>query len=122
MPSIKFTIQAEIDGVPLNGFPLVRRVSVAELQTFEYEEANDGNTTTFSDIPVGQLDSIQALLVRPDQQVNVRIDGQTDAGIIINAGGILLIIDGTNDAGSNRARVNNNSGNTANLRGFGAGT
>ena len=123
MPTtIDITVTVKRDGLDIPGYPVSRRVTVDEVQAFEYEEANDGDTTTFSDIPVGQLTSIQALLLRTDQQVNVRMDGQTDAGILLNAGGILVIIDHTNDSGSNRLRVNNNSGSTAVLKGIAGGT
>ena len=120
--TLEVTISAKLDGVPVSGYPITRRATVDETQAFSYEEATDGDTTTFSDIPVGQLDSIQALLLRTDQQVNIRMDGATDAGILLNAGGILVIMDHTNDAGSNRLRVNNNSGNTAVLKGIAGGT
>ena len=120
--TLEITVSVKRDGADIPGYPVSRRVTVDEIQSFEYEEANDGDTTTFSDIPVGQLSSIQALLLRTDQQVNIRMDGATDAGILLNAGGILVILDHTNDAGSNRLRVNNNSGNTAVLKGIAGGT
>ena len=120
--TLEITVSVKRDGVDVPGWPVTRRVTSDEIQSFEYEEANDGDTTTFSDIPVGQLDSIQTLLLRTDQQVNIRTDGQTDAGILLNAGGILVIMDHTNDSGSNRLRVNNNSGNTAVLKGLAGGT
>lgn len=123
MPTtIDITVTVKRDGLDIPGYPVSRRVTVDEVQSFEYEEANDGDTTTFSDIPVAQLTSIQALLLRTDQQVNIRMDGATDAGILLNAGGILVIIDHTNDSGSNRLRVNNNSGSIAVLKGLAGGT
>ena len=122
MPTLEITVSVKLDGAPVPGYPITRRATVDETQGFEYEEPADGNTTTFSDIPVGQLTSIQALLLRTDQQVNVRMDGASDAGILLNAGGILVILDHTNDAASNRLRVNNNSGSTAVLKGLAGGT
>ncbi len=122
MPALEITVTAKLDGKPVDGFPITRRISLDELQGFEYEEANDGDTTTFSDIPAGQLDTIQALLLRTDAQVNIRMDGATDAGLLLNAGGLVVIIDHTNDSGSNRLRVNNNSGGTAVLKGLVGGT
>ncbi len=124
MPTVKLVIQLEIDNKPVAGFPLVRRLSVDEIQNYNYEEPNDGDMTTFSLIPADQLATIQALLIRSDKQVNIRLDGQTDAGILLSADGILLIIGATIDAGAgaSNAKVNNNSGATAQVQGFAGGT
>ncbi len=119
--TIDIVVSAKRDGIDLPGYPVSRRVTVDEVQSFEYEKADDGDTTTFSDIPAGQLSSIQALLLRTDQQVNIRQDGASDAGILLNAGGILVIIEYTNDSAS-LLTVNNNSGNTAVLKGIAGGT
>lgn len=124
MPTLKFTIQAELDGVSISGFPITKRLTVAETQQFRYEEADDGNTTTFSAVPADQLAEIQALLLQTDQQLTFRLDGQSDAGITLNAAGILLLIDCDIDAGagSSNLSVNNNSGSTANVTGLAGGT
>lgn len=124
MPNLKLSIQLEIDGNPVSGFPLVRRITVDELQQYQYEEPDDGDTVTFSALPADQIASIQALLVQTDQEITLRFDGQSDAGIVLNSGGIILILDGTIDAGAgaSNAKVNNNSGTIANLKGFAGGT
>jgi len=124
MSSLEITIQVKRDGIQLDGFPIIRRLEVDELQGFAYEEANDGDDTTFSALPASQLDTIQVLVVKSDQQITLRLDGQSDAGIVLNAGGLLALIDATIDAGAgaSNASVNNNSGSTANVEGVAAGT
>jgi len=124
MPTLKHTSILELDGVLLPGFPKVKRLIVDETQQFQYEEANDGDTTTFSAVPADQLATIQFLLIEADQQLTFRFDGQTDTGIVLNKGGLLLLMDVTIDAGagSSNAKVNNNSGSTANLKGLAGGT
>jgi len=124
MPKMKVTVLAEIDGVSVPGTPYSREVDVDESQTFSYEEADDGDSTTFSVIPMAQLATIKCLVVKPSQAVTVRLDGQTDAGVTLAAGGLLLVVDGTIDAGAgaSNASVNNNSGVTSVLKGAGAGT
>lgn len=125
MPSIKLTVDLEIDGVKVQGFPLTRRLTVDEVQHFDYEEAADNDTTTFSALPTAQIASIQALILRPlEQPITLRLDGASDAGIVINAGGMVIIMDATIDAGaSTNATVNNPDASAlSRLKGFAAGT
>jgi hypothetical protein len=124
MAKMEIVVTANIDGRPVPGTPYRRVVDVDESQVFSYEEADDGNSTTFSVIPMAQLATIKCLVVNPDQAVTIRLDGQTDAGIALSAGGLLCIVDATIDAGagSSNASVNNNSGSTAVLNGGGGGT
>ena len=125
MPSIKLSVNLEIDGVTVTGFPLIRRLSVDEIQHFDYEEGADNDTTTFSALPTAQIAAIQALLLRPlEQPITLRLDAQSDAGIIINAGGLIVIMDATIDAGaSTNATVNNPDASAlSRLKGFAGGT
>lgn len=120
--TLKVTVSVRVDGTEIPGFPKTRRLELDEKQEFGYEEANDGDSTTFSALPADQLSNIQALIVQPDQEITIRLDNQSDAGVTIGADGLLVILGSTIDAGSNRATVNNNSGNTANIRGIAGGT
>ena len=119
----ELTIQLKRNGVSVANFPLTRRFSADEAQSFLYEQANQG-AGTFAAIPLEQLGTINGLVVTPDQQVTIRLDGQTDAGIVLNQGGVLLILDATIDAGagSSNASLNNVSGSTATIQGIGLGT
>ena len=121
---MKLTIIADIDGVPVSGFPLTKELSLDESQSFSYEEANDGDTTTFSAVPADQLAEIQALIITANQQLTFRLDGQSDAGIVLNAGGLIALfnVDIDAGAGSSNASVNNNSGSTATITGIAGGT
>ena len=124
MPALRIVVTAELDGVPLKGFPWVRRLAVDEAQSFEYEQTAHGDAITFTAVPADQLATIQALLLRPDKAVTLRLDGQTDAGIVINADGFVLLADVTIDAGAgaSNAKLNNNSGATAVIQGTAVGT
>lgn len=124
MPILKLLVDLEVDGVPLAGFPIIRRLTVDEMHIFDYEKVDDPNPTTFTTLPADQLAEIQALLVRSDKTVTVRLDGQTDAGIVINPGGLILLLDVDIDAGAGapNAKINNDSGVTAIIRGLAAGT
>lgn len=123
MSTLTATITLTRDGLPIAGFPLTRRLSADELQTFAYDEANDGDTTTFSALPTGELGTIQALCVTANKAVTIRLDGQSDAGVTLAANGVLLILNATIDASaSTNATINNNSGATALVTGVAAGT
>ncbi len=99
--------------------------TVAEVQAFNYEEPADNDSTTFSALPTAQIASIQALILRAlEQPITLRLDGQSDAGIVINAGGIIVIIDATIDAGATtNATVNNpDATEDSQLKGLAGGT
>ena len=130
MPTVRIVLTIEQDGVKL--LNLVRRLSVDELTSFEYEEAADGNTTTFSAPPTSDLDTLTFVLLRTDRAVTLRLnDGTADANtrpaIPLGAGGFLLLVDTSigapaGSAGANNLRINNNAGATAVLRGLVGGT
>ena len=123
MPTLKATVTLELDGVLIPGYPVTKRLEMDESQSFRYEKADDGDGTTFTAVPTAQIGSIQALSIQSDQQVTIRLDGQSDAGIVLNAGGLLLIMDATIDASSTtNATMNNNGQPTANIKGIAAGT
>jgi len=121
MPAIKVTVTVEVDGQVVDGFPYVRRLVVDQIQTFNpYSKVVDAGT--FASLPVEKMATLQALVVRPDRQVTVRLDGQSDAGLVLNAEGILLILDADADASATtNATISNVSGATATVRGLGGG-
>ena len=109
-------------GEPIDGFPFSRRIVVDEIQAFRYEKANDGDSITFTSIPSDQLSEIQLLALRSDQPITLRLDNQVDAGIFINANGLVLLLNVDLDAGaSTNARLNSN-GAVAVVKGFAGGT
>ena len=123
MSTLTATITLKRDGVELPGFPVTRTMSYVEVQIFAYDEANDGDTTTFSALPTSQIASIKGLYVTANQAVTLRLDGQSDAGIALDSGGVLLVLNGTIDDGaSTNATLNNNSGSTALVKGVAVGT
>jgi len=121
MSTIKITVDVEVDSISLPGYPKIRRLEVDESQQFKYEKTSGAG---FAAIPLDQLDEIQALLLESDQQVTVRLDGQSDAGIVLNAGGLLILLDTDIDAGAgaSNASLENTSGSTATIKGIGVGT
>ena len=124
MPSIKMVIAVEIDGVSLPGFPLTRRLETTEAQALNISKANDGVGVYVTLPTVDQLPIINALVVQAiDQAITLRLNNQSDAGITLNAGGLIAIIDAViNSGATTNAKVNNASGSNALVRGVAAGT
>lgn len=124
MPALTVTLSLEYDGVVLPNSPITRRLEVPELSAIVQEQADHGDATTFAAVQAGHLDEIRALILTTDQEITLRLDGQSDAGIVLRAGGLLALLDVDIDAGAgaSNASLNNNSGATATLRGVAGGT
>lgn len=123
MPTLKATLTLEQNGVKLQGFPVVHRLEVDESQSPIYEQADDGDSGTFDAVPTGQLGEVQVFYATADQQVTFRFDGQSDAGIVLNAGGFLMLFNVDMDAGATtNATINNASDSTANVKVIAGGT
>lgn len=117
---LEITVSIKKNGWEIPGFPYRRRMLVDETQQFSYEKATGGGHES---LPVTQIASLQALVLTADQALTARVDGQSDAGIVLSAGGLLLVVDATIDAGaSTNATIDNSSGAVALVRGLGAGT
>lgn len=126
MPTLEINLTIRKDGKPLQGFdPLFLRLNVDEFQSFgPTEEADDGDDTTFSDIPANQIASVQVMAFQAiDQALGLRAYAGSDANgaIRLDAGGLVLIVDATGITNTD-LDVNNNSGSTAKTRGFVGGT
>jgi hypothetical protein len=115
----KITLNLEIDGQQIEGYPLVKRINLDEIQQFSYEKAA---SASYTDIPATEISNIQLLLIRPSQQLTIRLNGQSDAGIVLSANGILLVLDGTLNAVAANAQVSNASGSVAIVKGVAGGT
>jgi hypothetical protein len=124
--SLELTVSCKLNGQELTslGFPLNRRITVDEVQLFgPTEEADDGNDTTFSQVPVDQVASVKAFIWQAvDQAMGLRVEGgeATNVALRYDAGGIHISFGATITA--TNITVNNNSGSTAKQRGLAGGT
>ena len=125
MPVLEIIITAKLDGKILEqfGLPLRHRQTVDEVQAIgPYTKADDADDTTFSTIPSQQIATIQALLLKPDAEMDLRINGQSDARLTVGADGFILLGNVTiNDGAATNVTANAN-GVTPNVSGFAAGT
>ena len=116
------TVTVRKNGQKMPGYDtLTRRLLVDESQSFDYEKTTGGGYAT---LPVTSLDEINILILRAtDQSVTIRLDAQSDAGIIIQPGGLVVLFDVDIDAGaSTNATVENSSGSTTVINGLVGGT
>lgn len=118
--NLEINITIKRDGKLLAGYPLYRRVQVDEIQAFSTEQVSGGG---YIALPTSLLDTLQALVLSPSRQVSVRFNNQSDAGVLVNAGGLLILLDATVASGAaTNATISNASGATALLEGFAGGT
>src|SRR5947209_2145026 len=124
MPVLRCTVSLEVDGVPLAGFPIQRRVTFNEGVGLDYQKAADGNATTFTSIPESELPVVQALILKVDSLINLRLNGQTNGLVPVNPGGFIVIFDGNLSAGvATNVTVNNPAASgAATIKGYAAGT
>ena len=120
MPVIEVVVSIMQDGVEIFGHPIQRRVAV--------DEATGTFTTTMAAsasyvaLPPSVMAEVDMLVIQADKQVTVRLDAQTDKGIILQPEGLLLILDGYIVAGAGtNIKLFNNSVET-NVRGVVGGT
>lgn len=117
MPSVKVTVNIEIDGEPLRGFPYVRRFEPADRDSFEATIATGAAFVAFPSS--GQVALKQFLFFSPlGATMAVKLQGDGTA-VTLNKGGICLIVDSTDIASPT---IQNNSGSGAKAIGMLAGT
>ena len=120
MAELKVTVQVEQDGVVLPGFPIVERVVVEQVVPWTPLRHDPSPSEAFVALPTTTIVTLQALIVRPNRLLVVRYDGQTDAGIEIEPGGLLLVLGGRADAGP-VANVKASATETTLIHGLAAG-
>jgi len=115
MPAVKVTVNIEVDGEPLRGFPLARRFEPTDKIAFDFTQAAAAGYNALSVAGVG---TIQCLLFQPAANMGVKLAGD-GTGVTINRGGFVLVVDA---AGFSGLTFENNSGGAAKVVGFAAGT
>jgi hypothetical protein len=116
MPQVQIIIEAGIDGHPLPGSPFIQQSTVVtQVQAISVQKGVD-LPNVFATIPtVDAFENIYILLLlNPDAQLIYRFQGQTDAGVVVPAGGMILISGAMIDSGAGtNVLVNNSNSNTA---------
>jgi hypothetical protein len=113
---LKVTVDCELNGIRLEGFPKIARREVTEGQSFTAVRATGGGYVA---LPLGELTTIQALVLTADQALSVQLGATEEADISLAAGGLIILIDASNTAAN--AKVSNASGSDAEIVGLGGG-
>jgi len=122
MPTVRLQIIVEVDGVPVRNFPLTISQTVDEWQEFDYEEPGDNNDTTFSVLPVQEVDTVQLLVLSAVNAVGVRLEGGEAGNVALRLGANGGVVVWNVALADTNLTVNVNSISAARLRGIGGGT
>lgn len=93
MPLLQLTIDAKIDGASVPGWPVTIVKDADEAAVFNFTHAGDSNDTSFTALPIGEVDSVEALLFLTNSAAGIRVEGGegTNVAIRLAAGGGLVI-------------------------------
>lgn len=117
MPSVKVTVNIEVDGEPLKGMPYVRRFETAAKDGFD---TNQPTNAAFVALPsTGVVSDTQFLFLQPlTATLGVKVKGDGTA-FNLSKGGFLLLIDSASVSGTT---IQQNSGSAARVVCLRAGT
>lgn len=90
--TIELHVALDVDGVPIPGYPLRRTLELGTLHPFA-PIPREVEVSVFRPGPAEQLHELKLLAIQPDQDVTVRLSAQSDHGIPVLAGGLLLFFD-----------------------------
>lgn len=120
MAFLQLRLNAEMADQLLPDLPYVRRREYDEVRAFAFDQATGGG---YQAAPITGLATIQLLILVPDKAITVRVNGQTDAGVPVGAGGLYVVGETTIDNSSDDAvQIDNSSGSTVTVRGVAFGT
>jgi hypothetical protein len=111
MPTIRVTVQVEVDDVPIVNFPLFYRATPTLAMGLSKTQVSGAPFVSLPDIAFSTL---QQAIIQSDQQVSIAFNGVTASPITLTAGGI-MVLDGTS---LTALSIQNLSGQTATMRGF----
>ena len=87
----KVTVTVEIDGAPVRGFPISRRLSLDETTSFSIDVASGG----FTDLPVAAIGTKQLFFLQPAGTTTFQFGNGAAGNLQVNSGGFLLGVDCT---------------------------
>ena len=121
MPTLQWTLDVKEDGQTLPGFPLTKTVVTTE--SLGRNVVNRTSGAGFFELPLGDLDTVTILFVQADQDLVIRFNDQSDAGLPITANGFIALVDVAIPSGAtSKASIENTSGSTAEVKQIAAGS
>lgn len=107
MPLVEIEISLKIDGNLVDGYPIIRRILQAEEVHKRVQKPNGDGASYFQ---ASVLATDNHVIVQTDAPINLRLNNQSTGQIPLNAGGVLILIDGNLSAGSTTNILVNNQG------------
>jgi len=121
MPVVEVEVHVRVDGQMQPGFPLTRSLTVSQWQGIGVQKSGADGASYVGLPTVDALTEIDFLILKADQVMGFRFQNQSDAGLVMNASGLMILIDCKLTSGATtNLKVNNNSGSTANVKGIAA--
>lgn len=121
MAILRLRVSAEMNDQFFPDLPVVLRREYDEVLAFEFDQVSAA--ATYVDAPLDALGTIQALILQPDEDITVRLAGQTNGGMPVLKGGIFTLADTDLDnSGGAAVKILNESGNVVTIRGVACGT
>lgn len=115
MPTIELHTEARVSDPLVPDLPLVRRIEVDETDAIVRQFPSSGS---YQNLAAAHLATVKGYVLAFDAAVTVRIAGQTDAGLSVNAGGQIAAIDTAIDnSGNDAIQILYNGGGTLTVRG-----
>ena len=115
MPVIGLDLVVELDGRPLDLSPLIRNYYVTDARLFSFHLDDFAGYET--DLPMTDgLSLISVVAFQSTETITVRVNGQSDGGILVNAGG-LVVLGQTHLTATPLVSILNVSGRQAQIRG-----
>lgn len=113
MATIQVTLDIKEDGQTLPGFPMTQQLTPTETSRLTYSRASGAG---FNELALGDLDTITVLMVKPSEAVTLRFNDQTDQGLPVNAGSILLLMNTAIPSGAtSKVSLENTSGSAVDI-------
>lgn len=104
MPTLEATIILKQDGVDVPGFPITSRMSVLDIRSADESFGFGGGFVSFQSWPVVSVVAIQS----SEQVLTLRLNGQSDAGILVNPGGVVVLFNvGLTDGLTTNVKIQN---------------
>lgn len=106
------TVTIKEDGVTVPGFPVTKTLATTESAGKQIMARADG--AGYVDLPLSELGNVDLLYVESDQALTLRFNDQSDAGIPLDASGLLLAVGISIPSGAtSKASADNSSGSAA---------
>lgn len=117
MASLVLTINLTEDGDQVPGFPISRTVTSSEVTGKNTYTRADG--AGYVELPLAELGAINFAIVTTDKDITIRFNDQTDAGLPLDANGVLVLATCDIPTGAtNKIEADNSSGETTTITSY----